>query len=338
MNIVQKIGWPVAISFLAVSCTSTYIVPEKNTAAINFQTPETVTKAVVNDANGMDGFSVWGWYGKEGKIVGNVFDATEVTKANGEWGYEGTQYWMPGYVYDFYAVYPYGIAEYDEMGSNFIVKAFQTPLSLDTDYQNNVVDLMFASKEQMDGSNPEQVQMNFRHLLTRVNFAVKLADDMPKDYKVDIASLVFSAYAEGDLTLNKTSKLSDWSVNTESVSYFDYKDKLQNNSIIATGGVNTSVDITPSQYDLYLIPQKMDENIHKLRIAYRLMNDKQEGEAGYHYIDNEVTVPLSKVTSVWNPGESLTYTITISKYNVTVILNVGDWADGNTGNENIDFE
>lgn len=306
------------------------------------------SRAAINSADDLktgDAFDVWGYYtsptaGKIDVFKGENGSGIPVTKSNTGWGYAGgDRYWVKEMPYTFYAVYPSGKAIFNEEQQSLVVTAFECPTRLED--EANVTDLMLAFNKDMNGSNPAPVNLPFKHLLTRVNFAVKLADELPAGYKVNVNSITFRAYTTGDLSIATETMTPTWTTSRESdnLALFDYEGKLENHiGITASGSTNSPVDITPANYDLYLIPQSMNETIHNVVIKYRLMNDKQEGEAGYHYIDNEVTIPLSKVTQNWNPGESLTYTITISKYNVTVILNVGDWADGNSGNENVDFE
>lgn len=322
------------------SCTDTATgEPDTDARAISF-TPAAETRAAVDDASGMaDGFNVWGWYSNDGSNTYNVFDGATVTNSGNAWTYDGgTQYWIPGMTYNFYGVYPKNIATYDEQSKTLNIANFECPKSIAD--MANVTDLMTAFKKGMKGDNHEIVNLTFKHALTRINLAVKLADDMPRNYKVDINFINLIAYTKGSMSylLTEETPTPTWN-NQQEPQGFDYSGELlQNNTnITATGSTNTSVDVT--KQDLYLIPQTMGENVQNIKINYRLKNDKTEGEAGYHYIDNEIEIPLNNASiQTWNPGESLTYTITISRYNVTVILNVGDWKDGNNRNTDIDFQ
>lgn len=325
----------------AASCTDTLGGdPDTDARAITF-TPAAETRAAVDDADDMaDGFKIWGWYRNTYESTDkNVFDGVTVTKSGEAWTYGGgNRYWIAGMTYNFYGVYPADIATYNEQDQTLNIANFQCPTSIAG--MANVTDLMTAYRKGMSGSNPETVNLIFKHALTRINLAVKLADDMPANYKVDINFINLIAYTKGSMSylLTEETPTPTWN-NQQEPQVFDYSGELlQNNTnITATGSTNTSVDVT--KQDLYLIPQTMGENVQNIKINYRLKNDKTEGEAGYHYIDNEIEIPLNNASiQTWNPGESLTYTITISRYNVTVILNVGDWKDGNNENTDIDFQ
>lgn len=329
-----------ALILTAASCTSTLSdEPATDARAISF-TPAAETRAAVEtDFPDDSSFSVWGWYGTDSQITNNVFDGETVTKSGNNWSYDGgTRYWIPGMTYNFYGVYPANIATYNEQDQTLNVTNFQCPTSIAG--MTNVTDLMTAYRKGMSGSNPETVTLIFKHALTRINLAVKLADDMPANYKVDINFINLTAYTQGSMSYLFTEETPTPAWNAQqNPQVFDFNGELlQNNTnITATGSANSSVDVTTQ--DLYLIPQTMEENILSIKINYRLKNDKTEGEAGYHYIDNEIEIPLYNASiQTWNPGESLTYTITISRYNVTVILNVGDWEDGNNGNTDIKFQ
>lgn len=306
MNIVKKIGLPVAISFLAVSCTSTYIVPEKNTKAINFQSPETVTKAVVNDANGMDGFSVWGWYGKEGNTVGNVFAGTDVTKkANGEWGYEGTQYWIPGYVYDFYAVYPSSLSGVTVNESGEIaVTGFDCSAT-----GADAVDLMTASRLDMSGDAPEKVAFTFSHELARLKFTV-----IAENTEATVNSFkVYGLNVNADFS--KTESGSVWSdpvACTKENTPFILGEPFSFNSV--NGWEKNMLG------DVLVIPDS-DLSDAELEISYRYPGEST---------DRTAVLDLNSSTSVWNAASSYNYIVRIKGSSLTVEVKVVPWSTEDT--------
>ena len=297
---------------------------------IAFRTAE-VTKAVVTGFNDGDAFSVWGGYGGDAT---NVFDGVTVTNSNGSWTYSPYQYWIAGKSYRFYAVYPTAVKTEVAEDGTITVTDFDASKT-----GKDAVDLMTAQSGEMSGSSPELVAFTFNHALTRLSFAIKLADDMPAGYKVSVNNLSFRAYSQGNMTQSINSDAS-WSVVDKSLKNYEIgSETLQNHpDIIATGATNEAVNITEN-HDLLMIPQDMVDQVHYVHISYKLENNKPATDPAYQFLENEVDIPLTNasVTS-WGAGEALAYTIIISPQHIALVLTVGDWMDGNSGYEDIDME
>lgn len=330
----------IVLSILCASCTEDVmdtIVAEAN--AIVFGLPE--TRAVVDGAALPSGssFNVWGGY--DSNTV-SVFNGETVSESEGTWSYTGNKrYWRVGKSHDFYAVYPAESAQFSD--NKLTVSAFQCPTSV-TDMAN-VTDLMTAYNKGMNGSDPKPVILTFKHALTRISLAVKLADDIPAGYKLTPQKLTLSAYTKGDMSYNIQSEepIPVWS-NQQNFGIFTFNttDGTLNGDAITASEVSNSAVIV-NNTDLFLVPQSIisgqnqEEQNQKITLAYRLENNLT-GE-DYHYIDNEISVSLDKAKiQTWNPGDALTYTLVIGRYNVTVVLHIGDWMDGNSGDQNVDFE
>lgn len=328
----------IALSILCASCTEDVMdTIESEASAIVFGLPE--TRAVVDGAALPSGssFNVWGGY--DSNTV-SVFNGETVSESEGTWSYTGNKrYWRVGKSHDFYAVYPAESAQFSD--NKLTVSAFQCPTSV-TDMAN-VTDLMTAYNKGMDGSDPKPVILTFKHALTRISLAVKLADDIPAGYKLTPQKLTFSAYTKGDMSYNLQSEepIPAWS-NQQDFRIFTFNTTdLNGGAITASGRPNTAVKVNKT--DLFLVPQSIisgqnqDEQNQEVTLAYRLENNLT-GE-DYHYIDNEISVSLDKANiKTWNPGDALTYTLVVGRYNVTVVLHIGDWIDGNFGDQNVDFE
>lgn len=96
-------------TFLAVACTSDNDVPfpDSEAPSIDFE-GSALTRGIVNAADDMSAFDVWGWYSP---ISGTgtarqVFDATLVSRNGTTWTYDNIQRWQQGNSYQFYAIYP----------------------------------------------------------------------------------------------------------------------------------------------------------------------------------------------------------------------------------------
>lgn len=329
-----------ALILTAASCTSTLSdEPATDARAISF-TPAAETRAAVDDADDMaDGFKVWGWYGTDSQITNNVFDGETVTKSGNNWSYDGgTRYWIPRMTYNFYGVYPANVGSCEADGT-INVTDFDCSATGDA-----AVDLMTATA-QGDGSNPARVAMQFKHTLTRITFSAKLADGLGTGYSLQVKEIALWASNKGNMT-----QTADGTIQWETEPYLtageDESDivnnkynaylyrlttdngELQRPSITTGDAVLLNVK---GKGDLLAIPQEMNYTRPVLAINYTLS------------YGGSTTSPIWKVYPLrgntdWTPGASLNYTFTIDEDNAYFTVSVGDWIDGNKGNENVEFD
>lgn len=329
-------------ALLLLSCTKTEIrQQESGDGAITFT--NVGTKAPVESFKAGDSFSVWSWR-EAGDAQYAVFDATEVSTTDGtDWGYSGLQYWLPDCTYSFYAVYPAvqdlkeGVLAGCTSAGTVTISGFDASA-----IGPDAVDLMTTRRTDMATqyglAAPSPVDFTFTHALTRIRFAVKLSEDIPAGYKVSVSSLRLEAYLKGDMIYDIQKGIS-WVPDEKSYSMIDLSAEngaLKQDKIISDGTNAGSVTISSVGYELLMVPQEMSE-YHGVGIDYKIENDVEPGNSGYWEIVNSSTVGLSS-QAAWKPGESLTYSIIISNQSVSVQLCVGDWEDGNSGNEDIGFE
>lgn len=330
-----------ALILTAASCTSTLSdEPATDARAISF-TPAAETRAAVEkDFPNGSSFSVWGWYGTTGSTIDKtVFNNIPVTKSGEAWTYTGgTQYWIPDKTYNFYGVYPENVGSCEADGTitvtNFDCSAFG----------EKTVDLMTATA-QGDGSSPAPVAMQFKHTLTRITFSAKLADRLGTGYSLQVKEIALWASNKGNMT-----QTADGTIQWETEPYLtageDESDiindkynaylyrlttdngELKRPSITTGNAVLLNVQ---GKGDLLVIPQEMNYTRPVLAINYTLS------------YGGSTTSPIWKVYPLkgntdWTPGTSLNYTFTIDEDNAYFIVSVGDWIDGNSGNEVIVFE
>ena len=181
------------------------LVKEEVPQAIGFETfAQKATRATI-DAENSNGkysldlndhhtsFKVWGYKNVQ---TGYVFDGKEVSFANSKWGYTGLVYWDKAATsYEFYAAAPKDAGftlnnnsnnvqndDYFEIKNNYTVTAHNID---NVAYQNsfvgttNAVDLMIADKKNVPNSEfGSSVQLNFTHILSRLNITVSKAASM----------------------------------------------------------------------------------------------------------------------------------------------------------------
>lgn len=322
------------------SCTDTATgEPDTDARAIAF-TPAAETRATVDDASGLGNFSVWGWYGEStGNIDKNVFNNTIIKAPN--WTYDGgAQYWIPGMTYNFYGVYPAGYGNCTNSGV-ITVEDFDC-----SKFGEDAVDLMTTTATG-DGSNPATVAMQFKHALTRITFSAKLADGLDAGYSLQVKEVALWASNKGTMTqdMNQADSQPDWTTEpylqdgddegdiNEKYNAYLYRlttaDGALQSASIPTG--NAVLLNVKGKGDLLVIPQEMNYTRPVLAINYTLS------------YGGSTTSPVWKVYPLrgntdWTPGASLNYTFTIDEDNAYFTVSVGDWIDGNKGNENVEFD
>ena len=288
------------VALVLGACTSEVTdggnTPADGPVPISFQTPE--TRAAKDGFGAGDAFSVWGWYADDaGTNSRQVFNAAEVTNGgNNSWSYDGTQYWIAGKTYDFYAVYPTTVkAEVSAEGTITVANFDASQTGADA------VDLMTAEREGMDGSAPETVAFTFGHELSRLSFTVTSEGDA---VTIVSAALVGANY-KGTLS-GET-----WSVLTASTA--DGPFKAENVSLTAE-----NLSATLFGGDLLLMPDA-DLTDVTLKLKYQYANDTEEREA--------ILSLHTSQTEKWAAGCRYNYAVTIPQNGVDVKLTVTvkDW-------------
>ena len=178
----KKIFIAIVALAAATACSNSEIV-SVNREAIGFDNAfvNNSTRSVVDPSysstNMFNDFAVYGFV--QGAVL---FNGVEVSK-NGsgldadkyagqistDWKYEGTQYWIAGANYDFYAVAPFN--------GGWSVKTDTTPsdagATLSFTTTNGTQDLLYAPIVERQGtlSGNVAVEFNFKHILSKVKFS-----------------------------------------------------------------------------------------------------------------------------------------------------------------------
>lgn len=308
------ITFVLAVALLGSSCTSVITeVSTDETHAISFQTPKTRTRAAIDDATDMtDGFSVWGWYRKTDAGPHNVFDGVTVKLDNGSWTYDETQYWIPGWTYDFYAVHPVFPAD----GPVASVASDGTISITNFDCSKTgaeAIDLMTAQNigiTYKGDTPPSPVDLKFSHELAKVNFVVK--SEVPK---ITVTSVkVFGVHYKGNFNQN-----SAWT-NLE-ICNMDNTPFRTSQSYVLDSSNGMSVNVFG---DILLIPNIIPDDAI-IEILYRF-----DGET----TDREAKVKLStESVKLWVAGNSYSYTIMLKSSDLQLNVSIIDWTYKNTSVE-----
>ncbi len=286
--------------FLAVACTSDNDVPfpDSEAPSIDFE-GSALTRGIVNAADDMSAFDVWGWYSP---ISGTgtarqVFDATLVSRNGTTWTYDNIQRWQQGNSYQFYAIYPsfdaecgYESASCDQDGT-FTINNFDCSKTGD-----EAVDLMTAVRSVKCGTDgyPGKVSMPFQHELAKVNIKATVEGG-----NAIVTKITFSGMKTGG---NYNSASTDRWSDTKSGSFIN-----ETRQPLDTKGVDLLGD-------MLLIPQNVNNDI-KLKVEYIL--------DGVQQTPKEFTLPAT--VEKWEAGKSYRYTITFKGNNIVFTVNVASW-------------
>ena len=208
----KKLFTILAVAATLVSCAKEDVVREAAREAIGFDNAfvENSTRSVetpgYSSTNLFNDFAVYGFV--EGA---SLFDGVRVAKGitNGElksdWKYAGTQYWITGANYDFYAVAPF-FAENNYW--TIATDATKTDAGTKITFTNTdgTQDLLYSGivAQQGKASGNAAVAFNFKHILSKVKFSFK------NGYNASAATIcvrdikITDAYATGDATLATT--------------------------------------------------------------------------------------------------------------------------------------
>lgn len=287
--------------FLAVACTSDNDVPfpDSEAPSIDFE-GSALTRGIVNAADDMSAFDVWGWYSP---ISGTgtarqVFDATLVSRNGTTWTYDNIQRWQQGNSYQFYAIYPsfdaecgYESASCDQNGT-FTINNFDCSKTGD-----EAVDLMTAVRSVGCGTDgyPGKVSMPFQHELAKVNIKATVEGG-----NAIVTKITFSGMKTGG---NYNSASTDRWSDTKSGSFIN-----ETRQPLDTKGVDLLGD-------MLLIPQNVNNDI-KLKVEYILDDVQQQ-------TPKEFTLPAT--VEKWVAGKSYRYTITFKGNNIVFTVNVASW-------------
>lgn len=279
--------------------------PSPSTLAINFGTPQADTRAAVNSSADMGEFSVWGWYGKNGTNSYNVFDNETVSRSGNSWDYTGgTRYWIPGYEYNFYGVYPAGLNNVSVDNSGTItVNDFDCSKT-----GNEAVDLMTARATGLNGSEAPMVGLKFGHELAQVNFQAKTQGS-----KVTITSFKINgvSYA-GDFSQQPSSESAQWTPK-----------KVTNAGDGIFSVTNIMIENTTDLLsNILILPQQLETGKQQLAINFRY-----DGET----TDRTQTIDLCIENSIteWTASQSYTYTLDLRTASLILTVTIQDWMKEN---------
>lgn len=307
------------IAAASASCRKTSIPQEEATVGISFnasvENNQTglQAKSIVEDADGMERFTIWGWYFPQDDNS-TVFDGVQVDNDGGLWSYGEPRYWLRGRTYDFFAVYP--DAETLAQSSSGVACTEDGAVTVRDFDARSGHDLMTACSLDMSGDSPRPVPLDFSHRLTCVSFYVQRGSLWDADDIVTLNAASLSPVSvKGTLAYDAVSGQASWLDTAAEGLTMDGPVELASSS---GGEYIFSREVDGS---LFLLPQ----DIGAVRISVTYSSQK--------YVEQVRTASLTTTTIVrWEEGFHYTYTLTIQPDGIVFSsIETDKWGETSTG-------
>lgn len=303
-----------ALSLLAFvsSCAKVSIdKPDQAEQYIGFSST-VVTKALVESADGMNEFVVWGYYtdadGNYVDVFGEIDQegtGVEVRRENGNWVYDDLRWWQFGVPYDFFAVYP---ADVSGVSLQSAVDPFLTITGYDI-LSNTQGDLMLATSPDIiyqDGDATQPVSLRFSHLFSRIDLVCRPYSEQavegyePRVHSAKLYGLGREASFSSDQFTADNAQRNGWTVSEGSLTT---EDSPFVNAAITAGGQEI-VSRTELMSDVLVFPQQTFRPGMAFKIEWSATGD---GNTRSSVIELS-SLPLD----AWIGGKHYVYTFTIS--------------------------
>lgn len=303
-----------ALSMLAFasSCTKVSIDGYGRTEQYIGFSSMVVTKALVESADDMNEFAVWGYYADaDGNYVG-VFGrigqedpGVEVRKENGNWVYDDLRCWQFGVPYDFFAVYPADVP-------GVSLQSAVEPLLTVTGYNisaNTEADLMLATASDIiyqDGDVTQPVSFRFSHLLSRIDLVCRPYSEQTVDgYEPRVHSAKLyglgteASFSSGQFTAGNAQR-NGWTVSEETLTT---ENSPFAEATIPAGGQEINVR-TELMSDVLVFPQQTFRPGMAFKVEWSATGDGTTRSS----VIELISLPLE----AWVGGKHYVYTFTIS--------------------------
>lgn len=286
--------------------------PEETGAPMTFNAVETASRAAVSSAafnSPGSEIKLWGVYYKpEEPGYFDLFDGITVTRTADKWEYSPQRYWLPGYTYDFRALYP---ANPGETAKTEYVKGNGATSYIKIDgFAADGTDLMAAYERRVapagNGTSSAAVDLRFRHILSRVTFIAKTDDTEPfRILSFKVKNIAASGNWDGSTFKADGSDYGEWTPGESNGSYI---------AVIPDGGLsvgNDPVRLFDGDNIILAVPQAFESL--SIEIEYSYPNDSRIQSA------------VAKLSGSWLPGKSYSYSFTINPQIFFDAPAVDDW-------------
>lgn len=251
-----------------------------------------------------------------------LFDKTLVEYRDGSWCYEGTQHWLPKYEHSFVAISPQSVIHTDNT-HRYLNSQLSFTYTLPSD-QKDVADILMATHRRLyndnisSGSNvptyeATAVTFKFSHLLSLINIAPKLNDEIDPDAYIQFRKLEITGFnSTATFNILPASRQSNSQTDDNVVEVSDLKgsaDAYMSIEFTDPQKIYNGVDYV-SLFDdndaIIMLPQAFAaDSDAQIILSYTVNEDTSI---------NQVSLPLNNLK--WEVGNSYIYKFTILRVGV----------------------
>lgn len=300
------------IACLASSCTSdtTDEALLSKGAGMTFSVSDLTRASVATD---IKKFAIYGDMKFASKSPSVLFNKTEVVYTNGEWSYDGVQYWYNHHEHSFVAISPVSVLEAEgaptyadsKLSFSYAIPAPGGILSRNEDVADILVSTHRRHYESEQTSDPT-VSFTFGHVLSLINFAPAFSDDsMGDDAYIMISELRFSGIttkAKFDILpaeLQSNNQTDDRNIGITGQETGDLTIRLT--TPVKIGNNAQFVNLFPANDAIIMLPQILNADA-SVTISFTISGEEKPMQA---------VLPLTNLK--WESGSSQTYKFTIER-------------------------
>lgn len=324
-------------AFILAGCTKTEVTEVSDSRAISFSNHVTNAVKSIDQLEDLTTFYVYGAHtnGQE------VFSGDAVSYSNGEWTYNPTRYWDETKSAYKFAAYTDNNKTVSNPENNVEFTYSSGHLTI-TDYTvdnspTDGSDLLYAvgyngTDYVFDGTAHSEVQLEFKHILSKVTFNFSKAADL-NGVEIEVSDIKIEAYNQGTFTGNTPSTGSQYALNCWAPSGQKSDIAFEDFSLTGSATDETSKN---TQTRVFL-PQDLGESLTAYNIVFTIKYSNTIKDNGT--IDNEQKKQTRTFTCTiagtedgnWNPGYSYTYTAEINStnleglYPIVFTVDYDDW-------------
>ena len=323
-------------AFILAGCTKTEVTEVSDSRAISFSNHVTNAVKSINNLDDLTTFYVYGAH-----TDGQVFNGNAVSYSNGEWTYNPTRYWDETKSAYKFAAYTDNNKTVSNPENN-VKFTYSSGHLIITDYTvdnspTNGSDLLYAvgydgTDYVFDGTDHYEVQLEFKHILSKVTFNFSKAADL-NGVEIEVSDIKIEAYNQGTFIGNTPSTASQYALNcwapSGPKSYIAFAD------FSLTG--SATEETSKNKQTRVFLPQDLGETTTAYNIVFTINYSNTINDDGT--IDNTQKDQTKEFTCTiagtedgkWNPGYSYTYTAEINStnleglYPIVFTVSYGDW-------------
>lgn len=322
-------------AFILAGCTKTEVTEVSDSRAISFSNHVTNAVKSIDNLDDLTTFYVYGAHtdGQE------VFSGNAVSLSNGEWTYNPTRYWDENKSAYKFAAYtddnnPVSNVIFDYNSGHLKITDFTVDNS-----PTDGSDLLYAvgydgTDYVFDGTDHYKVQLEFKHILSKVTFNFSKAADL-NGVKIEVSNITINADNKGTFTGNTPSPGSQYALSCWVPSGQKSDIAFDNFSLTGSATDETSKN---TQTRVFL-PQDLGKTTTAYNIVFTIKYSNIIKDDGT--IDNEQMNQSRTFTCTiagtedgkWNPGYSYTYTAEINSTNLEGLYPIVFTVDSDGWNE-----